>query len=516
MNNAHSTPIIFWADQGELAEQDCACSEDGAGPRIVWESGGELAESDCACPDHGDVFHAATRGIDSSQRWQRTAGLYRLQVKGDYQCVFNPVGETSISVLNAAALRVLDAYERPQTPAELARVLPEITAPDLLRATEQLGALGLLQPDSWLAPACHSEPQTLTAWLHVTNACNLRCTYCYLNKTNAAMDEATGRAAIEAVFRSALKHQFRTVKFKYAGGEATLNFSLVKTLHASAKQLSTEHGLHLREVVLSNGIGLTPGMLDFMRDENIRLMISLDGIGAAHNAQRVFANGAGSFLQVSRSIERAVSRGLLPHLSITVTARNVDSIQEVVAFALDRDLLFNLNFFRETNCAISAGDMRTNEAKLIAGIRRAFGVIEARLPRRSLIATLVDRASFNSPHDRACGAGHSYLVIDERGGVARCQMEIERTITNVFDGDPLLAVHDFHEGFQNIPAKDKQSCKDCEWHYWCAGGCSLLTFKATGRNDIQSPYCRVYKALYPDVIRLEGLRLLKWRTQQIQ
>jgi uncharacterized protein len=32
----------------------------------------------------------------------------------------------------------------------------------------------------------------------------------------------------------------------------------------------------------------------------------------------------------------------------------------------------------------------------------------------------------------------------------------------------------------------------------------------TGRSDVKSPYCNVYKALYPEVLRLEGLRLLKW------
>ncbi len=48
----------------------------------------------------------------------------------------------------------------------------------------------------------------LTAWLHVTNACNLRCPYCYVNKSAEGMDEPTGRAAVEAVIRSAIEHGF--------------------------------------------------------------------------------------------------------------------------------------------------------------------------------------------------------------------------------------------------------------------------------------------------------------------
>jgi uncharacterized protein len=337
-----------------------------------------------------------------------------------------------------------------------------------------------------------------------------------LNKTNTAMDEVTGRAAVDAVFRSAIRHRFRAVKLKYAGGEATLNFPLVVALHHYAKTQAAEYGLHLREVVLSNGVGLTTAMIDFLRDENIRLMISLDGVGAAHDMQRVFANGKGSFLQVSRAVDRAIARGLFPHLSITVTAHNADSLAEAVAFALDRDLLFNLNFFRENECATNLNDLRADETRLVAGMRQAFAVIEQRLPRRSLIGALADRSAFNSPHDRACGAGHSYLVIDEKGGVARCQMEIEKTVTDVFAEDPLLAIRTAGEGFRNIPVDDKAGCRECEWRYWCAGGCSLLTFKLTGRSDVKSPNCNIYKALYPDVLRLEGLRLLKWGDTPIQ
>ena len=65
-------------------------------------------------------------------------------------------------------------------------------------------------------------------------------------------------------------------------------------------------------------------------------------------------------------------------------------------------------------------------------------------------------------------------------------------------------------GFQNVPVDEKEGCRDCAWRYWCAGGCPLLAYRTAGRSDAPSPYCAVYKALYPDVLRLEGLRLLKW------
>jgi uncharacterized protein len=255
-------------------------------------------------------------------------------------------------------------------------------------------------------------------------------------------------------------------------------------------------------------------MLDFIRSQKMRLMISLDGIGAEHDMQRIFINGQGSYDQVARSIDRAIERGVRPHLSITVTGRSADGAAKAVAFALDRDLLFNLNFYRDHDPRKSGADLRAEDERLIATMRAAFAVIEARLPRQSLIGALIDRASFGTPHTRSCGAGHDYLVIDHNGGVAQCQMEIERPITDVFAQDPLMAVRSTTMGFQNLSVEEKEGCRECQWRYWCAGGCSLLTYRVTGRSDVKSPYCNVYKALYPEVLRLEGLRLLKWQTPQ--
>jgi len=39
----------------------------------------------------------------------------------------------------------------------------------------------------------------------------------------------------------------------------------------------------------------------------------------------------------------------------------------------------------------------------------------------------------------------------------------------------------------------------------------LATYRATGRYDVKSPHCNIYQALFPEVLRLEGLRLLKYQ-----
>lgn len=481
-------------------------------PKLLVAIPPDIIIQDCACAEDPGLPPPPLPPLSPTIRLHQHPTLHRAALADGYQTAFSVGDQARIVVLNRAAQELLDAYQQPHTPPEMTARFADRPSGEIEDATHQLLTVGLLHPFGLPSIPLYAPPQTLTAWLHVTNACNLRCAYCYLHKTDEAMDEETARAAVEAVVRSAQSHDFRTIKLKYAGGEASLNFPLIRTIHQHAATLTAQTGLGLREVVLSNGVALTPAMLDFLREEGIGLMISLDGVGAAHDAQRFFINGRGSFQHVARTLERALDHGLLPHLSITVTARNADQLPEAVAFALDRDLPFNLNFYRENDCAASADDLAHAQTQLIAGMKAAFALIETRLPRRSLVDGLVDRSAFSQPHQYGCGAGHNYMVIDQAGRVARCQMEIERPVTTVMAADPLHHIRVESSGFQNLPTHEKEGCKSCEWRSWCAGGCSLLTYRVTGRNDIRSPYCEVYKSLYPDVVRLEGLRLLKWAT----
>lgn len=460
-------------------------------------------DNNCACPDFG-LSRAAPPAVEQGGSLLVKPELHTEPLGADTFVVFNPRGAAGPVVLNQAALELLERFTRPQLlscqgePAAVAAALRRLAELELLEQVAPARA----QPIS--------QPETLVAWLHTTNACNLRCTYCYVEKSDEAMSAATGHAALEAIFRAAELHGYPRVKLKYAGGEATLNFGLVMELHKRALALAQERSIALAEVVLSNGVLLPRPLLDFIRSSGMTLMISLDGLDDVHAGQRRFRNGRGSARHVLRSIDRALDHGIAPHLSITVTSHNAQHLCDVVRFALDRNLLFNLNFYRDNAAALTGEQLRAEDERLIAGLKVAFNVIEQRLPQHSLLASLVDRANFAASHETACGAGHSYLVVDQRGNVARCQMEIEQRVTDVFAPDPLTEIRLYDGGFQNISVDAKEGCSTCSWRYWCAGGCPALTYRVTGRTDVKSPYCRVYRAIYPDLLRLEGRRLLHY------
>jgi uncharacterized protein len=432
-------------------------------------------------------------------------------------------------VIGPPGQRVLEAFANPGTVDEARKRLMDLPRQQVMEAARQLASLGFLQPadhdcacaseeDCGCAcatseedcnPVASSSP--LTAWLHLTDRCNLRCSYCYLPHVREDMSPETGRAAIDATFRSALANGFKQVKLKYAGGEPLLRFPLIVELHQYAQALAEKHGIALEGVVLSNGTLLTAEMVTTLKSLGLRLMISMDGLGQYHDAHRPYAGGRGSFADVSEAVDLALANGLTPNISVTVSSRTADGLADVMAWILERGLPFSLNFYRENELSASHEDMRLDEQKIISGMLAAFKVIEENLPRRPFLGGIIDRANLSVSHTHTCGVGQNYLVFDQNGQIAKCQMHIRKPITDIHVADPLAVIRADQIGIQNISVEEKEGCKTCEWKHWCAGGCPLATYRATGRYDVKSPNCNIYKALFPEALRLEGLRLLKYQ-----
>ena len=184
-------------------------------------------------------------------------------------------------------------------------------------------------------------------------------------------------------------------------------------------------------------------------------MVSLDGIGAAHDAQRPTVGGRPSFTMVERSIDRLRAAGVAPHLSITITGRNVADVAPVVRFALERDLTFSFNFFRDNACSTAVADLRYEEAGMIAGLRAAFAVIEEMLPPWSVLGSVLDRGQLLQPRQKACGVGDDYVVVDQHGRIAQCHMELGTTLGDVRHVDPVRAVRADDAPIRNLLVDDK-------------------------------------------------------------
>lgn len=478
-------------------------------PRIDFHENG-LAEGDCACPRSipGKSDESAFTDLWEKTKFQKAeAEVFRFNP--DFLTLFSAYTHPSMVLLNRSAYALWQAFENADTPQHVIEMMNFGPAERKrsLRILQMLLWFGyLVNPDN-IQPGV-IEDSTLTAWLHVTNACNLRCSYCYIHKTNLAMDAKTGEEAVKAIFRSARLHGFKTIKLKYAGGEPLLNFPLILQLDDLAGKLAEQLEIRLDRVILTNATPLNSSIIEELLHRNIRLMISLDGIDETHDRQRPFTNGRGSLSTVLQKIELAKASGLKPQICITLSARNANGLPDLVAWILDQGLPFSINFYRETPLATDGADLNLEESTIVRAMLAAFSVIESNLPEYSLLTSLLDRTNLAFPHQRACSAGKNYMVIDSLGRISKCQMEIDRPVSSIKSADPLAIIRSSPIGVQNPAVDEMHECRSCEWKYWCAGGCPITSYQAGGSYLRKSPYCNIYKVLFPEVLRLETRRLL--------
>lgn len=163
--------------------------------------------------------------------------------------------------------------------------------------------------------------------LELTENCNLRCKYCFNTIGNRKrvhisrqMEDTTAFAAIDYYFKiykeifqslSASEKEIRSINtpptLSWWGGEPFLNFEVIKKSKEYFECLPwDELGIDKKTIrfsVVTNLTILTPEIMDFLIGNQIYLFVSIDGNQCLHDANRVFANGEGSFNIVKNNLD---------------------------------------------------------------------------------------------------------------------------------------------------------------------------------------------------------------------
>jgi len=484
--------------------------------------GEEYGDCDCdcpggACPD-STVFSEDKAWMETLLQEVNTGGVPEVYLNQD--TFLSQVGEYTVAVsatrehvvvLDAQASRLFSFLSVPRALKHLRTQFVQWPDGTLERTIALLLAADILSsPQTERAGMMQDKSETLAAWLHLTNQCNLSCKYCYVTRTDQRMDTFIAKRSVDAVYRSALAYGYTRVRLKYAGGEPTLNFDALRAAQQRAEVLSAQTGINLEAVILTNGTLLTDDQLETLLAHDIQVMVSLDGVGPYQDIQRPMGGHKdSSFKLVSNTFDRLLARGISPHISVTITRQNLKGLPDLVEFLLDRQLRFSFNFYRDLDGSPRSGALKFTPEQLIEGLRLAFQAIERQLPRYSLLSNLANRADLRVPHLRPCGVGHNYMVIDCNGNISKCQMDMAYPITTIEASNPLAIIQSDTKRVQNLTV-DQKECRECIWRYRCAGGCPRLAFQRTGRYDAKSPLCEVYRTILPEVVRLEALRLLKY------
>jgi len=434
---------------------------------------------------------------------------------GDGIFVYNPLSEKGLAVLNKEAAFVFSLINDQRAISDIVNLVQKEDGSATLKDIQSLVGSFIDSEIVYInSPKSKSflfdrKPTHFGVWMHITNSCNLRCTYCYVHKTPDKMSEEIALKATEKIMLSVKKHNVKKVTFKFAGGEPLLELNKVLLVIKRVRGLGVEYGIELEFVVITNGVLLSDAVCQKLKENNIRVAISLDGLGEYHDKTRVFTNGLGSFKYVEKGIANIIKHKIPFNVSITITQKNIENIPELTAYLLNKQIPFAFNFYRENPFVHEA--LEGDDKKLVEYLKKAYKLIRENPPRHSVINGILDRVSFKRPHLYACAMGLNYIVVRHDGKLISCQMTQDKVIGSIADDDLIITMlkGNFIEP-TGLTVEGKKGCRECQWKYICCGGCPLLSKEQKGTFDTNSPYCSVYKELIPEALRIEASRLIKY------
>jgi uncharacterized protein len=135
-------------------------------------------------------------------------------------------------------------------------------------------------------------PKITSAFFILTNQCNLKCPYCFVNQNVEKMPFNIALDATKFLIRNS-KDIGYTPNITFFGGEPLLEWDSV--IVPLTKYIREEYKEPFNLSITSNCILMTEDKLRFMKENNIGLLFSIDGDKETQDINRPFHSGKGSF-----------------------------------------------------------------------------------------------------------------------------------------------------------------------------------------------------------------------------
>ena len=343
-------------------------------------------------------------------------------------------------------------------------------------------------------------PKSLSIWLHVTDQCPMRCTYCHVEKHDEHMHDPVLTAFADMLVRTAQAKGLTEVTLRLAGGEPVLRLAAIKGWIEATKGRLAVHGCTLRIGMLSGLATLPTHVVEFVKQGN-SISVSMDGLGEVQDKARPLVNGEGSFEKVRKNIEKLQSSGVSPYVLIVISDDNVEGLVPFTKWLIEQDLGFRYSFQK-------GGELNR---KLVAeALGKCYELIEEAVMsgnyKKFSQHRLADLSTFVAQRT-ACGAGRNTCSVYLDGGIYMCQMEHGNRL-------PLGHVSDTSRDLCEIlvdrPVRknfhaQSPGCDGCHLRSNCAGGCPIDKQNAGGHN----PNCGLFKQFLPRIHQIHGRQKLK-------
>ena len=419
--------------------------------------------------------------------------IHKFKQGDDY--ILLDVNSGAVHLIDEATFKILDDFDGTNDAQILEKYLDADTTEILSELHELIDAGELFAPDIDVPLTFAACGVVKSLCLMVAQDCNLRCKYCFgeggTYGHRAVMSEEIGRAAVDFIIKNSgiRKH----CEIDFFGGEPLINFRTVKAVTEYVRRREQDTGKVFKLTLTTNGVLLDDKVGAWLNDNNISVVLSLDGRKEIHDAMRPDISGRGSYERVISNFKRFVDSrgGDNYYLRGTYTNRNLDFTADVLhAHDAGFDILsIEPVVLKDSPLALTEADLPR--------IREEYDrLTEAYLERRRagngffFFHFNVDLSNGPCVAKRlsGCGAGHEYFAVAENGDLYPCHQFVGRErykLGNIFDGVEESARH-WLKYFRESHVLNKPKCRDCWAKFFCSGGCHANADLFHG--DIREPY----------------------------
>ena len=206
------------------------------------------------------------------------------------------VNSGAVHLIDEPTFKILDDFDGTNY-AEILKKYPAADTAEILGELRELIDAGeLFAPEIDVPVTFAARGVVKSLCLMVAQDCNLRCKYCFGDGGTfghrAVMSEEVGRAAVDFIIKNSGVRKHCEIDF--FGGEPLINFRTVKAVTEYVRQREQETGKIFKLTLTTNGILLDEKISAWLNENNISLVLSLDGRKEIHDAMRPDISGRGS------------------------------------------------------------------------------------------------------------------------------------------------------------------------------------------------------------------------------
>lgn len=345
--------------------------------------------------------------------------------------------------------------------------------------------------------------------IKLTTDCNLRCQYCYMGDSIHSQNMMSNEL-FEHILNQIKDNNSKFTVYLH-GGEPCLRLDLILQLKSWIEQNHLNDFVNI--MLQTNGTIVNQDIIRIIKDMNIHVGVSIDGIYCDTNRARVYENNQSTVENVIKNIELFLSENIRVGIFSVLTAYNANSMLDFIKYFGGigvRDFVINplvLWGNAKNKSELTATPQQVYECyKQIIDWLGDYNLncgADQRITERNLhwwFQGLTTGTKGYMCNCSPCGAGIQTIAISTTGDVYICDQYygddkfLIGNIGNTDLKDVMRNAQTTIDGLRNI--YNIETCKHCIWRYVCCGGCSATSYYYYGNMNSVAPNCEAYKKIF--------------------